>query len=134
MLALFIVSRAYYGDEHKRSKFFNATHIYDTESERAYRFEKMHPGEAYFAADPLPALLASGKLYHFDYGVHDRRIAGFPPMAEHVRQFVPPNAKYLIYPPGAMPAMEMVKLLPEYSERVELPEFPMFVVLKRKPE
>ncbi len=44
----------------------------------AYDYDRRHPGRAYFPMNPLAALLAEGRLTHFDPALLDRELAGFP--------------------------------------------------------
>jgi len=90
----------------------------------AYQFSQANPGVAYFPYNPLPVLMAEGKLYHFGYGVHDRDKAGFPIDPGHFRAHIPPNAQIVAFPPTVpqdwIPLM-MVNL-PEYSLPVRVEE------------
>lgn len=101
-------------------------------SEIAYRFERAHPGEAYFPWNPGAVLLASGKLYHFDYAAHDREIAGFSPTPDEVRRYLPPRMRYIAYPPQVVPSLEMMHLVRGYDRRVDVPELPKLLVYTRK--
>jgi len=69
----------------------------------AYSFAKAHPGEVYFPYDPLTTLLTDGKLYHFDYGLYDRRLAGEEISDEHFREHIPARLKYVLYPRWTSP-------------------------------
>lgn len=46
-------------------------------------------------------LLADGRLYHFDWGIVDRRLAGFAPSREHLIDGLPEHLRVVVYPPGA---------------------------------
>jgi hypothetical protein len=109
-----------------------ALHPFDNGSELAYRFERAHPGEAYFPWNPNAVLLASGNLYHFDYAAFDREIANFRPSDEEVRAHLPPNMRYIAYPPHIVPSMSMMELIPGYDRRIELPELPGLTIYTRK--
>jgi len=109
-----------------------AMHPFNNGSEWAYRFERAHPGEAYFPWNPDAVLHASGKLYHFDYAVHDRIAAGFPPDEQELNAYLPSNMRYVAYPPSIVPSLAMLDLLRGYDRRIELPELPKSLVFERK--
>jgi hypothetical protein len=60
-------------------------------------FYRQHPGQVHFPFNPLCTLLHDSRLYHFEYGVYDRALAGFPPSEAHLRAHLPQNLKYLAY-------------------------------------
>jgi hypothetical protein len=68
-------------------------------NEAAFEFERARPGEVYFPWDPLAALLAENRFYHFEYGVIDRMYAGIRPSDEQLREGLPPRLRLMIYPP-----------------------------------
>lgn len=57
--------------------------------ERAYRFDRQHPGEVYFPEYPLAVLDAEGRLYNFSWGLEDRAIAGYKAGAKQVYEYMP---------------------------------------------
>ena len=67
----------------------------------ALRYIERHPGEVYFPWNPLEHLVAEGRLYHFEYGVFDRILAGYPPTADHFRRYIPGA-----HPAGLLPARD----------------------------
>jgi hypothetical protein len=102
-----------------------------SETELVHAYLQGHPGEAYFPWNPLGHLLAEGRLHHFDYGLFDRELAGFPPSADHVRAGVPSSARFLCFPPTAN--MTYVrKYLPEYQRQVGIAELPGFACYERE--
>lgn len=103
---------------------------WDNHTSLAYAFASRHPGAAYFPWQPLATLLAEGRLDHFEYGVFDRGLAGFPPSPEHLRAGVPPDARWIATTHGAHLTF---KLFGEYSEPAQLPELPGFDVRARPP-
>ena len=109
-----------------------ARHVFNNGSELAYRYERAHPGEAYFPWNPNAVLLASGKLYHFDYAAYDRMIANYRPGNVEVQSHLPAKMQYIAYPPHIVPSMEMMELIPGYDRRVELPELPGLLIYTRK--
>jgi hypothetical protein len=87
----------------------------------AYDFAMRHPGEAYFPWQPLASLLAEGRLYHFEYGVVDRYLAGYEPTPEHLRADAPPRLRWIAASNG--PTL-MLRFFPEYSVPTQLAELP----------
>lgn len=63
--------------------------------QQAYLYATQHPGQVYFPQFPLVHLMAEGKLYHFSWGLTDRRNAGFPVSDEHFRKYVPATAEVM---------------------------------------
>jgi len=72
-----------------------------TESRQAEDFIRAHPGKVYFPWNPLEHLVAENKLYHFEYGVFDRDLAGRPISEEHFRRHIPEATELVCYPQGA---------------------------------
>jgi hypothetical protein len=98
------------------------------------RFLRNHPGEAYFPTYPLEHLVVEGRLPHFEHGVFDRAIAGFPPTPEELRRYVPRHARYLCYPMArSYTAQFMRTSLPEFDRRVQLPELADALCFERSP-
>ncbi len=64
----------------------------------AYNFAKERPEQVYLPYDPLTTLLTDGKLYHFDYGLFDRRLAGREISREHFEAHIPARIRYILYP------------------------------------
>ena len=102
--------------------------LWDNNEQLAYEFALRHPGEAYFPWQPLASLLAEGRLYHFEYGMFDRFLAGYDPTSEHVRACVPPRLRWLV---GRTPLWTFSHFFPEYSEQTELKELPGWIVRSR---
>ena len=55
------------------------------------RYLRKHREEVYFPWDPLVHLAVEGKPYHFEYGVFDRDLAGFPVRDDHFLRHIPPG-------------------------------------------
>jgi hypothetical protein len=68
------------------------------ENRAAELYIRKHPGEVYFPWHPLAHLAAEGKLYHFEYGVFDRGLAGFPVREDHFFRHIPPRTRLVCYP------------------------------------
>lgn len=78
-------------------------------ADAAVALAKAHPGEVYAAWNPLVGLMAEGKAYHFDYGIMDRRMAGFPLDEAHFRAHAPPRLRYVVV---EYPLLEAQRYLP----------------------
>ncbi len=100
--------------------------VYQNDDERAYRYARAHPGEAYFPWSPLATVLAEGKLYHFDYGVYDRNLAGFPVTRKHFLADTPPGFRLACYPTAIVDSWAAQRYLKDYSRRVEVKELPEY--------
>jgi hypothetical protein len=96
----------------------------------AYEFAAKHPNEVYFPWYPLVTLLADGKLYHFDDGVSDRAMAGFPMTPEHVRANLPSHMRYVVE--DDKEASYVRRYLPEFSKRVILDDLAGWYVYERQ--
>ena len=109
----------------------------ENRQEKALAFCLAHRGEAFFPWNPLITLISDGHLYHFEWAVRDRAIAGFTPTDEHIRAHLPENLIYVVYPEGQLNSpgvvgRELLGRLPEFSKRVELPELPEYAVFMRE--
>jgi hypothetical protein len=112
-------------------RYLNLTLRKPNDLEIVHTYLREHPGEAYFPWNPLGHLLVDGQYYHFDYGLYDRELAGFPLSEEHVRQHVPPAMRRVCFPPDRNFEYVM-KYLKEYSRRVEMDELPGFICYERE--
>jgi hypothetical protein len=96
-----------------------------SESKQAERFLRRHAGEAYLPWNPLEHLAVDKRLYHFEYGVYDRDLAGVPLTEGHFRRYIPPHPRLVCYPPKTTVGDRItLRYLPEFTRRVELPELP----------
>ena len=131
LVALFVAWFSYHTEDQIRTRTDVAMHVHQNGAEDDFRFERSHPGEAYFPWDTLAPLLASGKLYHFDFGVHDRILAGFGPSQEHIHAYLPAHMRMIVLSPYAYPSLDMLRLLPEFNQPVHDPELPDCITLRR---
>ncbi len=97
----------------------------------AYEYAKKYPGEAYFPNNPLSSLLAEGKLYHFNFGLIDRELAGFPVSREHFWAHIPADIRLVAFP-KIYQNQAVMKYLPEFSKRVTIDELPGWIVYMRE--
>ncbi len=68
-------------------------------TEIAYDFIVSQPHTAYFPWHPLAHLMVEDRLYHFDYGLYDRYLAGHSVDPSHLLAGIPQNATLLCFPP-----------------------------------
>ncbi|HED66765.1 MAG TPA: hypothetical protein ENJ09_14570 [Planctomycetes bacterium] len=115
-----------------------AYHVLDGPNlqERTLAFARAHAGEVFFPWNPLVTLLTDGRLYHFEWGVRDREIAGYPPTEAHIRAHLPERLTYVMYPRDVAhrengPKLVLLEYLKEFSEEVELPDAPDWVAFVR---
>jgi hypothetical protein len=106
-------------------------HVSSNPEQEAYRFALAHPGEAWFPWNPIATLMAEGNLYHFEYGVTDREMAGYKPTNAEIRRNTPAHLRYIIYPKDPQ-SEEMLRFFPEFARRIELPELPGWLVYVRE--
>ncbi|MCP4664358.1 MAG: hypothetical protein GY856_53925 [bacterium] len=104
----------------------------DNPQQEAYEFARKHPEEAFFPWNPLSTLLADGKLYHFDYTMNFRKVAGFSPSDAHVREHVPRRIRYVIYHRSYY-QKSALQFLPEFTHEQSLDELPDWIVTTRAP-
>ena len=91
-----------------------------------FNFERLHPGVGYFPWEPLPALLAEGKLYHFEWGFIDRITANLPPSSEQAMAHVPTKMQFIAIPTDA--TIYALKFFPRFTVSGEVPMLPGFTV------
>lgn len=99
--------------------------------EVAYQYAKKHPGEVYFPWSTLPSVMVDKKLYHSYYGVMDQVLVGNELTPEHFRKHLPENLKQVAFMSN-YDTSSLLKYLPEFTEKVEVPELPGWTVLQKK--
>ncbi|MGA2574853.1 MAG: hypothetical protein ABSH24_02400 [Bryobacteraceae bacterium] len=98
--------------------------------EAALRYELRHPGRAYFPYTPLATLLASGRVYHVDFSVYDREIAGYPLTSHQFAAGLPSGFEVVAIPPGvSRRSSALRRMLERYAPvtDVELPGWTVYV-------
>lgn len=96
-----------------------------TESRQAEGYIRAHRGKVYFPWNPLEHLLVENKLYHFEYGVFDRDLAGMPISREHFLRHIPQQTELVCYPQGAHVANEIsMRYLKDFVKVKPLTELP----------
>jgi hypothetical protein len=111
-----------------------AMRVYQNPQQIAYDFVQRHPGQAYFPWNPLPVVMATGMLYHFDYGVAERLWSGLPVPADHYFAHIPANFEIIAYPPAYGDAQQKAALsfLTDFREAASIPELPGWTVFRRQ--
>ena len=77
--------------------------------------------------------MAEGKLYHFSWGLTDRRNAGKPVSAEHFNTNIPPEAE-VIAVTGLVPQFEADMSsrqgvrIENFADAAQLPQFEFFAI------
>jgi hypothetical protein len=102
----------------------------DNPQEQAYRYARAHPGTSYFPWNTLSTLLAEGRLYHFDYSVFDRGLAGYPLSDAHFRRYVPASPRYVIYHRNAQ-NKHVLRYFPEHVVEAHLEDLPGWTAYSR---
>jgi hypothetical protein len=103
-----------------------------SESKQAERFLRAHPGEAYLPWNPLEHLAVDGKLYHFEYGVYDRDLAGRTLTESHFRRYIPEHPRLICYPPKTTVGDRItLRYLKEFTKRIEVNELPEWECYER---
>jgi len=107
------------------------TSLTDNPQQQAVSFARAHPGQAYFPWNPLASAYAEGELYHFDYAVLDRHLAGYPLSDRHIRAFLPDRLRYVLFHEDRQDEA-ILRYLPEFRVRGSLPEMPGWIVYTRR--
>jgi hypothetical protein len=102
--------------------------LWENSQQLAYDFAVRHPGETYFPWQPLATLLAEGRLYHFEYGMIDRTLAGYEPTRAHLEANLPPHMHWIA---ASARLWTMNHFFSGYSEAAPFPDLPGFLVLSR---
>ena len=85
-----------------------------------------------FPWNPLEHLVAEGRLYHFEYGVFDRILAGYPLTADHFRRHIPEHTRLVCYPPGTTVGDQVtLKYLEDFREKIQIDELPNWECYRR---
>jgi hypothetical protein len=109
--------------------------FYSNPQEVAYEFSKQYPDRAYFPWNPLPVVMSTGILYHFDYAVAERIWSDLPVPAEHYFAHIPARFEMIAYPPTYGDAQQRAALtfFPEFQETSGIPELPRWKIFRRQP-
>jgi hypothetical protein len=99
------------------------------------KYIREHKGEVYFPWNPLEHLAVEGKAYHFEYGVYDRKLAGYPLTMEHFRKFIPPNTREVVYPRYVAGERVVMEYFPGYVKtRNNMPGLPEWSCYEPDPD
>jgi len=104
------------------SSLSDAAVLNQVPSEVAFRYERQHPGRAYFPMNPLAVLLAGGKLTQFDPALDDRGRTGFALTPEQFTSGLPPHYLLIACPPTYdAPRSALVQQLLRFMKPVKEP-------------
>ena len=109
---------------------FRVSRITHNPQRLVYEAVKKYPGQVYAPWGGLPTVMAEGTIYHFDYALWDRALAGFPVSQAHLKAHLPAQMRWVIFPPQAQDQKVMASL-PEFSERTEWPGYPEWTIYQR---
>jgi hypothetical protein len=59
---------------------------------------RKHPAQVYFPCNPLITWWTEHKAYHFEYGLIDQAVAGYPASKAHYLEHLPAKLRMVIYP------------------------------------
>jgi hypothetical protein len=107
------------------------SYIWQNPQEQAFTYDRRHPGEVYFAWNPLSSFMAEGKLYHSADGILARKLAGYPVSQAQLHSYLPARMRYIAYYSDSRYEV-CCDYLPEYSKRVNVPELPGWFVYERQ--
>lgn len=65
------------------------------------RLATQYPGEIYFPDNPLISWWAEKKAYHFEYGLVDQAVSGFPVNRSQYLAYLPANVRLVVYSPSS---------------------------------
>jgi len=105
--------------------------VHENAMEVALHYDLRHPGRAYFPCNPLVGLLSAGWVYHVDFSVHDREIAGYPLTPHQFEAGLPSGFKVVAIPPGEQPHSSALRNMLERYRQVADTELPGWTVYKR---
>lgn len=103
-------------------------HPFANPQQQAHDFLLAHPGSTYFPWNPLAHLLAERRLVHYADGVIIRIFAGAPLSQEEFDRGVGRTFVYVAAAPQRRNEIVQARYLPQFSERVALPDLPEWTV------
>jgi hypothetical protein len=105
--------------------------VHENAPEAALHYELRHPGRAYFPCNPMASLLSNGKVYHVDFSVYDREIAGYPLTSHQFEAGLPSGFTVVAIPPGEQPQSSALRdMLARYEQVADI-ELPGWTVYKK---
>jgi hypothetical protein len=105
--------------------------VHQNAPEAALHYEQRRPGRAYFPCNPMASLLADGRVYHVDYSVYDREVAGYPLTSHQFEAGLPAGFTVVAIPPGEQPQSSALRDMLKRYEPVTDIELPGWTVYKR---
>jgi hypothetical protein len=100
----------------------------NNEQAMLFHFHKEFPHLVYFPWQPLPVLLVSGKLYHFEWGAIDQNLAGLTVAPQQLQDHLPDGMQFMAFRADAQSKF-MLQYFPRATREVhpnELPGFSLF--------
>lgn len=97
---------------------------------RAFRYARAHPDEAYFPWLPLAHVMAEGRLRHFAYGLFEREFTRLKVNDEQFRAGVPAHLKHVVFAPYG-PRFVIHRYVPEHTKIATLDELSGWFILER---
>jgi hypothetical protein len=86
------------------------------QSRQAAAYIREHAGQVYFPEHPLEHLMVEGQVYHYDYGIFDRGVAGMPLTREQFLRHIPRDTRLVCYPrQSAYPKQAALGYLPGFE-------------------
>jgi hypothetical protein len=104
----------------------------DNPQETIYRYDKNHEDVIYFPWNNLSTLLATGHLYHFEWGIYDRREANMTLSPEQLRRHLPQHLMAVGFSPLHQSEYAL-ELFPKARARIAVDELPGFLVYVEVP-
>ena len=105
-------------------------HLRDNPPEAALNYELRHPDTAYFPLNPLATLLSTGKVYHVDYSIYDRELAGYPLTQRQFNSGLPARFEMVAIPPGEIAESTALRMLLKAYLPAADPELPGWTVYR----
>jgi hypothetical protein len=78
----------------------------------------------------MASLLSNGKVYHVDFSVYDREIAGYPLTSHQFEAGLPSGFTVVAIPPGEQPQSSALRDMLARYEQVADTELPGWTVYK----
>jgi hypothetical protein len=104
----------------------------DNPQETILRYDKQHEDVIYFPWNNLSTLLATGHLYHFEWGIYDRREAKMTISPEQIRRHLPQRLMAVGFSPLHQSEYAL-GLFPKARTRVAVDDLPGFVIYVEPP-
>jgi hypothetical protein len=101
----------------------------------AFEYLRRHPGQAYFPWLPLSHFYAEHQFRHYAFGIADRLLAGEPVGNADFLAYTPRDPRIVAFTNDGTPrlfAHDLMNYLPEYTDQVNDPELPGWLVYAKR--